>query len=292
MKSVSVRLVGGLGNQMFQYAAARAVALRNQAPLALDLSWFGTDPDRQFALGPFNIEATVGAQTSVRPGGAGLFARLGRRFARHLGRTRGGTPVFTEASFRYDPAIEDVAPPVALDGYFQSARYFDAVAGQIARDFTLREGASGVTADMLERIRASEAICVHIRRGDYVTNSAANAYHGTCSLAYYRDGLAQVSHGLDSPHCFVFSDDPVWVKENFHADLSVTVVDIHSTTQAHEDLRLMSACRRFVIANSSLSWWAAWLGAAQDKHVVAPKRWFSGSDNDISDLVPNDWLRV
>lgn len=292
MESVSVRLVGGLGNQMFQYAAARAVALRNQVPLTLDLSWFGTDPDRQFALSPFNIDAMLMSANGVGRGKASLLDRIERRLRRIVGWPSGGVPVYAERSFRFDPAIHAVKAPVALDGYFQSALYFEAIREQIAQDFTLREAAEGLTADMLDCIVQSDAICVHIRRGDYVSNSAANAYHGTCSLAYYRDGLELVRQGLDSPHCFVFSDDPDWVKANFRSELPVTVVDIHGTEQAHEDLRLMSGCRRFVIANSSLSWWAAWLGSANDKRVVAPMRWFSGGDNDTTDLIPADWLRV
>lgn len=290
MGSVSVRLVGGLGNQMFQYAAARAVAIRNQAPLVLDLSWFGTDPDRQYALSPFNIEASLREPRDVPRGKPGVVARVLRRFK--LGVRAADGSVFVEKSFRFDSSIETLVAPVALDGYFQSERYFAHEAEQIARDFSLRDCAHGATAEMLDRIVTEESICIHIRRGDYVTNSAANAYHGTCGMAYYSAGIELAREGFERPHCFVFSDDPAWVKDNFRSDVPITVVDIHGTDQAHEDLRLMSACRRFVIANSSLSWWAAWLGAAQDKRVIAPKRWFSGGDNDTSDLIPVGWTRI
>ena len=145
---------------------------------------------------------------------------------------------------------------------------------------------------MLQQISESDSICLHIRRGDYVSNSATNAYHGTCSLDYYRDGLEVVGQGLAHPHCFVFSDDIKWVRANVRVDLPITLIDIHSTKEAHEDLRLMVACRRFVIANSSLSWWGAWLGSQNGKIVVAPQRWFQSSDNDTRDLIPAVWLRV
>lgn len=102
----------------------------------------------------------------------------------------------------------------------------------------------------------------------------------------------EVNTGLKNPHCFVFSDDPLWVRENFKASIPMTVVDIHGTQEAHEGLRLMRECQHFVIANSSLSWWAAWLGSREGKRVVAPKVWFKTSKNDTADLVPGGWRRV
>lgn len=292
LKEVIVRLVGGLGNQMFQYAAARAVSVRLGAPLRLDLSWFGTDPDRQFALGFFNIHADTLAKHEVRPAGAGLSARIARRVRRQLGLMQGSMHVFAEKSFRYDPDIEKVTTPKFLVGHFQSEKYFLSVRDKLAQEFTLRARPNQQTLDVLERIDSTDSICLHIRRGDYVSNPSANAYHGTCSLDYYRTGLAVASDGLDRPHCFVFSDDPEWAKCNFRTDLPTTLVDIHGTTEAHEDLRLMAACKRYVIANSSLSWWGAWLGSRSGKLVVAPHCWFQTSANDTSDLIPPDWLRI
>ena len=292
MNEVIVRLVGGLGNQMFQYAAGRAVAVRNQSPLTLDLSWFGTDPERQYALAPFRINVRIRKDQnpkSVKPSWAERFAG---RVRRKLNLLSQGVQVFSENSFRYDAEIEAVSAPVILDGYFQSERYFSSIRPLISEEFSLKQEAKSATAEMLALIRASDAICVHIRRGDYITNSAANAYHGTCALDYYRDGLAQVSAGLRNPRCFVFSDDPLWVRENFKASMPMTLVDIHGTQEAHEDLRLMRECRHFVIANSSLSWWGAWLSAKEGKRVVAPKVWFKNSNNDTSDLIPGGWCRV
>lgn len=290
MNQILLRPVGGLGNQMFQYAAGRALALRTGARLALDLSWFGTDPDRQYALGPFAIEADILERALKRNDKTDLLSRVARRLG--LAYVGERTSSFREASFRYDPRIEHVSAPVILDGYFQSEKYFAQYRQQISRDFTVQTAPSPAASEMLERIAATNAICLHIRRGDYVSNAQANAYHGTCSLDYYRAGLAFVSEGLDQPHCFVFSDDPNWVKENFQVDLPTTLVDIHRADQAHEDLRLMAACQRYVIANSSLSWWGAWLGKRAGKEVVAPQRWFQNSVNDTTDLIPSEWHRL
>lgn len=292
MNEVIVRLVGGLGNQMFQYAAGRAVAVRNEAPLTLDLSWFGTDPERQYALAPFMINARIRDDQNrerLKPSWVEWFAG---RVRRTLNFPCQGVPVFFEKSFRYDPEIEVISAPIILNGYFQSERYFSSIQSLIAEEFSLQHEPKSATAEMLALIHASDAICVHIRRGDYITNSSANAYHGTCGLEYYNDALAEVSTGLRNPHCFVFSDDPLWVRENFKTSILMTLVDIHGTQEAHEDLRLMRECRHFVIANSSFSWWGAWLSASEGKRVVAPKVWFKNSENATTDLIPSGWRRV
>jgi hypothetical protein len=290
MNAVVVRLVGGLGNQMFQYAAARALAVRAGVPLELDLSWFGSDPDRHYALAPFSIEARLREPQSSTLRSKGLLARVSR-WLRIVCKAQ-GIPAFREASYRYDARIEHALPPVFLDGYFQSEKYFSTLRQQIATEFMLRDRPAPAAASILDKIASCDAICVHIRRGDYVSSPAANAYHGTCSLDYYYAGLAQVSKGLLRPHCFVFSDDPAWVRENFRPECPMTLVDIHRIDEAHEDLRLMAACQHYVIANSSLSWWGAWLGAREGKLVVAPLRWFQQNDIDTNDLIPPAWIRL
>jgi hypothetical protein len=289
MNSVVVRLVGGLGNQMFQYAAARSLSARIGSSLELDLSWFGTDPDRQYALAPFSISANIyKSQTNVE-GVGGWMAKVARRlrFA-----SLDGLPVFSEASFLYDSRIEKVNSPVFLDGYFQTEKYFASIRRDIVDDFFLKTLPIPAAIEVLNQIASKDAICVHIRRGDYITNPTANAYHGVCSLDYYRDGIRYISSNLGNPHCFVFSDDPDWVRENFNIDIPATLVDFNRADQAHEDLRLMAACKHFVVANSSLSWWGAWLGKDANKIVVAPAKWFATNHIDTTDLIPSDWLRL
>jgi hypothetical protein len=277
---------------MFQYAAARTVTARSDCNLKLDLSWFGTDPDRQFALSPFNIKAQIIPPEYSKLPNSGAIFRYGRRFLRLIRPNQGGIPVFVENSFQFDPAIEQVHAPVLMEGYFQSEKYFNSIREHIAHDFTLRDAPSPSVYKILSEINQCDAICLHIRRGDYINNNAANAYHGTCSLDYYKSGLEVVVQGLERPHCFVFSDDMVWVRDNFRTDIPTTLVEVNSVTSAHEDLRLMAACKRFVIANSSLSWWGAWLGSREGKIVVAPRQWFKGGTNTIVDLIPPNWISL
>lgn len=292
-RHVTIRLVGGLGNQMFQYATARAVALRLGVPLRLDLSWFGTeDPNRSYALGPLRIDASVARAGMLDT----LRMQVGRRLAARLrplpislGHALG---YFAERSFRYDDRVMRLRAPVFMEGYYQSACYFMDARDRLLTELGVREAPAATTAACLDAIRSSDAICLHVRRGDYVSNPAAQAMHGTCSLDYYARGIELASAGLRTPHAFIFSDDPVWVRANLRLGIPSTVVDIHGPDQAHEDLRLMSACRRFVIANSSLSWWGAWLAPEEDKIVVAPSRWFARDDVDTRDLIPPTWVRV
>lgn len=290
MNSVVVRLVGGLGNQMFQYAAARALSARIGASLELDLSWFGADPERQYALAPFFIQAGIYSRQTENKGKNVWLPKLVSRFGCRINLI--GLSNFSEESFSYDQRIEKINRPVFLKGYFQSEKYFVSIQDNIKSEFTLRSEPISAATEILSQIAETDAICVHLRRGDYVNNPTAAAYHGTCSLNYYREAIKLVSNNLTKPHCFVFSDDPVWVRENFRSDVPITLVDIHRTDEAHEDLRLMVACKHFVIANSSLSWWGAWLGRDVNKLVVAPDKWFAISNIDTTDLIPSSWLRL
>ena len=291
MAEVAVRLVGGLGNQLFQYAAARSVAMRTGANLRLDLSWFGTDPNRAYALAPFQIQAETYCERAVTQRKLSL-TNLLHRIKCILIKEEQGIPKYTEKSFRFDSALETTNAPIYLEGYFQSEKYFNSIFKNIVNEFSIKENPKPESKLMLDEIRGSESICVHIRRGDYVNNSKTSAYHGICSMDYYARGIQAIASGLAEPHCFVFSDEPEWVRKNFESVYQFTVVDIHGLSEAHEDLRLMSACQHFVIANSSLSWWGAWLGQNTNKKVVAPNKWFQDGGVDTSDLLPQNWIRL
>ncbi|NYT46273.1 alpha-1,2-fucosyltransferase [Alcaligenaceae bacterium] len=292
MNGVVIRLVGGLGNQMFQYATARAISLRSDAPLLLDVSWYSGSLDRDYALSPFRIKADV---LPVAPSYKNWFEYWQRWASRLTGSTSRysyGRRVFSEETFHFDQAVLRLEAPIYLNGYFQSEKYFLDIRSVITDEFTLSAPPRFDTQLMLDRIKATDAICVHVRRGDYITNPTANAYHGVCSMDYYRKGLSVVASNMTRPHCFVFSDDPAWVRDNFETELPMTLVDIHGVSEAHEDIRLMAACQSFVIANSSLSWWAAWLGNSEEKTVVAPRQWFKNSSVKSADLVPKEWIRL
>lgn len=296
-KRVTTDLVGGLGNQLFQYAVARTIALKTGAVVTLNLEWFDAvqfdkkNTVRRYALSPFDLPVEL-----KRPWPGRLrivyWLRSARSLLRRVLSFVGMSKIIRERKFSFDSNILRAEPPVRLIGYWQSWKYFDDVATVLRKEIGTPRRLSQESAAMMSRIVNSDAICVHIRRGDYISNPVANQAHGTCSLAYYQHGLDYVSASLERPHVFVFTDDVAWSCENFSTHLPLTVVDINPPERAHEDLWLMAACRHFVIANSSLSWWGAWLSLSAGKKVVCPDRWFNNVDHDTSDLLPPDWVRM
>ena len=287
-QSVVVGLSGGLGNQMFQYAAGRSLALRLGVPLTLDLSWFAGKSERQFALSAFQIEANLCCQSEWLPAhGLKLISRLSRRWRSSIF----DVPVWREPHFHYSKEFTLLSEPVFLEGHWQSERYFQKISTYLTREFRLRMPLPHASEILLDEIKASDAICVHVRRGDYLSNPAAAKVHGTCSADYYRTGVVELCQGLTKPHCYVFSDEPAWVRNNITFDCPMTVIDINGPQEAYLDFTLMAACSHFLIANSSLSWWGAWMGSNNTKKVIAPARWFLTPDKDTRELLPESWLR-
>lgn len=271
---------------MFQYAAGRALALRLGAPLRLDLSWFLGSKDRSYALKDFAVGAGLSESRLPLPGWA---KALESRISRKWGRKRMGVRIYREPHFHFAPGFLTISKPVYLEGYWQSEKYFADCRDEVRRDFSRTDEMPEKCLPILQRIRSTEAVCLHVRRGDY---ALAAGVHELCSLDYYRRGTACISEYAQRPHFFIFSDDPEWVRENIAPSMPATVVDANGPQEARWDLRLMAACRHFIIANSSLSWWAAWLGDSPDKHVVAPEKWFKMAGRTTRDLIPAGWRRI
>jgi Glycosyl transferase family 11 len=288
---VIARLMGGLGNQLFQYAAGRRLAHARSSLLKLDISDCGPRAKRQYRLHHFNVTQTVATPAELArfrgKSPRALWTRIGDRFRPYARRRR-----LRERHFHFDPAILDAGGDVYLSGYWQSERYFTDVAGLLRREITWRAQPDAPNAAMAERIRAVAAVSLHVRRGDYLTNPAALALHGVCSPAYYTAAVARVVAATPDAHFFVFSDEPEWAWSNMRLGRPTTFVTLNGPDGDYEDLRLMSLCRHHVIANSSFSWWAAWLAARSDSLVIAPRRWFADPTNDTSDLIPARWLRL
>jgi hypothetical protein len=288
---VIVRLNGGLGNQMFQYAAGRAVAHRRQVPLGLDTSEFQNGSQRNYRLSNFNIQASVSSNEIIES----FKKEAERRSTLWLNRLRPyyRRPFIKEPGFAFDANILRAPGRVYLDGYWQSEKYFKEIERMLRSELTVSEKPQGPNAQMSERIKQTPAaVSLHVRRGDYVSNPVTNQYHGTCPLRYYEDAVAKlISLGVQ-PHLFVFSDDIPWAQANLRFDYLVTFVGHNPASADHEDLRLMSMCRHHIIANSSFSWWGAWLGVDPNKIVIAPREWFNDASHDTRDLIPDSWLQL
>ena len=289
---VIVRLMGGLGNQMFQYAAGRAVAHRNQTLLKLDVSALERDTLRSYRLHHFNIVASIATPDELaRFTKRDLWSRISRRVERYL------LPPYRRSVFaqRFDhfaPDILRLRGSVYLVGYWQSEKYFRDIEQIIRQDFTVRHTADLESQKVARIIANINSVSLHIRRGDYVSNPRFFRVHGVCSLEYYQSAVAKVAEKVQEPHFFIFSDDVDWARDNLRLQYPLTFVAHNDADKDYEDLRLMSLCRHHIMANSSFSWWGAWLCTYPGKIVMAPERWFKEPDRDTRDLIPDSWHRI
>ena len=280
---------GGLGNQLFQYAAGRALSLSLECDLTLDLSWFLGGHNRKYGLDNFELPIKPLNSASKLPLGIKAF---GAKISKKFFRSRFGLPVYREAYFHYNPSFQSIDSPVVLDGYFQSERYFLGCEDQIHRDLNFSGAFPEKCLPVYKRIQEYDAIAVHVRRGDYLSSKQNVAIYHSLTIEYYSDAVKKLSQGLKNPHCFIFSDDVSWARDHLQLEIPSEVVDVNSGDEVYWDLRLMSSCKHFVIANSSLSWWGAWLGKDPYKQVIAPRKWFKSNATNITDLIPTHWSRL
>jgi hypothetical protein len=280
---VTVRLIGGLGNQMFQYAVGRTIAHRRRASLALDVSAFPDCRLRQYSLGVFKIVETFASGGFPRHG---RLRAIGQRL-----RLPGFAYILRERGFPFDPSVLEAPANVYLEGYWQSEKYFKEIEEVIRREFCIKSQPDGQNAEMATRIKGVNAVAVHVRRADYVSDPATNQFHGTCPPEYYRQGAQLIAAQVLDPHFFVFSDERDWARSNLELGGPATFVTQNGIGKGYEDLRLMALCRHHIIANSSFSWWGAWL-ANSGGMVVAPQRWVRSNELDTRDLIPTGWARL
>jgi hypothetical protein len=179
---------------------------------------------------------------------------------------------------------------IVLDGYWQSEEYFKNIRDIILEDLTLLSNPDKENKKMLKRINNSNSVCLHVRRDDYVSNPLLQKFHGNLTPEYYNKAINSICDRIIDPEFYIFSDEPEWCKRNIITNRPHTYVDINGPDKAPEDLQLMSACKHFIIANSSFSWWAAWLSENKKKIIIAPKRWYRKKDE--GDIVPKRWIRI
>lgn len=293
---IIVNLIGGLGNQMFQYAVARSLAIRKKVPLYLDISPYRTYKKHQgFELKRiFNCAGEIATAAHIRsvlgwcalPGMGGLAQQQSaiRRFL--------CPQLIVEPHFHYWPKIWEIPDKAYLVGYWQSEKYFQEIAATLRQDFTFCQPLSEVNQDWLQRIKACNAVSIHIRRGDYASEKVTRNVHGLLPLTYYHRAIRYLTEQLEEPTFFIFSDEITWAKEHLRLPASHYFVEHNCGGESYNDLRLMSACKHHIIANSTFSWWGAWLNSFNNKIVIAPQQWFAVEGRNTEDLIPNTWLRM
>src|SRR3989344_4310539 len=191
----------------------------------------------------------------------------------------------------FDPAVLEIPNNRYLDGYWQSEKYFRDKSDLIKKEFTLKNGLGKTAQKRTEKIQETDSISIHVRRGDYISNLKFSAVHGTLPLSYYELGMKTVEQKVKNPHYFLFSDDLEWATQHLSSRFPVTVVT-HEEMTENEQMHLMALCKHHIIANSSFSWWGAWLDSRPDKIVIAPKNWFADPSKNASDIIPPSWLKI
>lgn len=277
---ITVTLMGGLGNQMFQYAAGRNLALKKGCGLELNTYPFRHDRLRDYALGSLNIKASLRDEYSCLY--KTRFKYPGLLFASDT------TYVLEQKKHRFvfcPGLFEDAKGKVALYGYWQAEKYFSGIRDILLDELSLKEKPSEYFTETSEIMRTTNSVAVHFRRGDYIDNSNVGAI---CDFDYYLNALAYIEKASGISDLFIFSDEPDWVRSNFRTNYKTSYI---SSGNDVEDLLLMGSCRNNVIANSSFSWWGAWLNRNNDKIVVAPSLWTRAHAN-TDDLIPEGWVRI
>lgn len=282
---------------MFQYAAARAAALLHDTELKMDRSWFSdrpaSDTARRYMLGELDITAGFASSREIlqtRCIASGRRASFICKLRSILVNDDWGW--YREPGFNFDPCLRMQGDKFCMDGYWQSYRYFEDFGEHIRKEFVPSRALAGANMKLAERIHTARSVAVHIRRGDYVNDPAVRMVHGHCTLDYYQKAVRYISERYTGLTFFIFSDDPGWAESNLDFAKPAVIVKHNSPEDAVEDLRLFSFCRHHIIANSTFSWWGAWLCSSEDKTVIAPHAWFNVSDFDTSDLIPSGWVRI
>lgn len=300
---IIIKLWGGLGNQMFQYALARNLAEKRFASLKLDVSDFAPGMDRRYNLQCFNIQEHIASQaetenflkeeqTKSETNKFQLLRKLGNRITG--GRFAFHSEVVVEKYEDcgvFNSAILQKKGSLYLMGCWQTEKYFKEIRNVLLKEFTIKYPQEEKNKMFGADIQNCNSVSIHVRRGDYISDPVTYEKHGVCSLDYYSRCVDHISRLVSNPHFFVFSDDPTWVRENIKLSHPVTYVNHNDDLRNYEDMVLMSKCKHNIIANSSFSWWGAWLNRNPDKIVCAPQRWVNDMLINTSDLVPSDWVK-
>ena len=287
---IITKLQGGLGNQMFQYACGRSLSIELGENLKVDISSYdgnnSRDTKRYFSLDHYNAVIDVASPEDINDAEKALAPSLATKIIKKsLSLVGAPMPEPTFGSIRQNKTKY-------LSGFWQSENYFKSHSDSIRKDLTLKEPLGEKTKFILnDIINRDNTVALHVRRGDYIKDKATREYHGICEPGYYRKAISYIVDKIGSPNIFIFSDDIGWATKNIQFPFSTTYVS-KPEIKDYEEMHLMSNCQNHVIANSSFSWWAAWLNERKDKIVIAPEKWFARHPSTYKNIVPSSWIKM
>ncbi len=305
---VTIHLMGGLGNQLFQYAFGRRLSLVNDATLFIDASGYGMNPSadaesgtRIPSLSHFGIAgAFLEPIEQSGPGGARIKARMKKLWNYVHSAAEKWKPYYlrhaivepAENHFQFDSNVYNlrIKGSVSLRGFWQSERYFADIEDVLRKELVVLDDPEPQSAKLAEFIGSVNSIGIHVRHGDNANDVAASL--GVLPKAYYDQAISSLSREVTEPQFFVFSDDLSWAKQFLCPNLRVEYVVHNNVWSDYDDLRLLSLCKHHIIANSTFSWWGAWLGKKNSQIVYAPRRYYQNIDRPNPDLYPQGWRLI
>ena len=275
MDKIVINLIGGVGNQLFQYACAYAVSKASGIDLFVDLSSYDEYKVRNFELDKFNIQLKVANPDE--------FQDLNKK---HFFRKT----LYKDKKKTFNPEILKIRHSAYLKGFWQSEKYFAHIRSEILELFSFKSFDFLANKDILNKIKNTNSVCINLRLGDYVNNDTFRKIYFLCDKSYYSDAISSISKMIDNPTFFVFSDDIIASKEYLPQGYEYNFAD---TANWQEDMYFMSQAKHNIVANSSFSWWSAWLNRNPNKIVLAPSSWYrKGAKINDKDVIPQDWIKI
>jgi len=266
---IVIKLSGGLGNQLFQYSIGRKISLNIKTDLFVNidnLKNFRTP--REYCLDKLNVCCKINPNTS-------------------------GLKIINEKFFHYDNNL-NISDNILLKGYWQSEKYFKEIKHILLNEITPKINLSNLFIKYKSKIESCESVSLHVRRGDYLTRGNLK-FHGVCSLDYYNKAIQHIKERINNPVFFIFSDDINWVKGNLMINFEKYFISNYNIFDTQfDEFFLMSKCKHNIIANSTFSWWPAWINQNSNKIIIAPINWFSESNKNVNsnDLIPDNWVKL
>ncbi len=281
---------------MFQYAFGKQLAMQNNTQLVLALSYIQSKlpfkkwaTPMQYELDIFNLhtqlENNIFQANYLYP-----FAKT-EHILRNF-RNKQKLNVLSEKQFEYNPTYLQTQDNSYVIGNFQSEKYFTSIQDIIRKDFQFKKPLETENEQWKKKIENCHSISLHIRRGDYLSIAKNASKFSQLSLQYYQDAIKYISNKIEKPIFFIFSDDSEWVKANVKTDFQMHFIDNNKGKNNYRDMQLMSCCKHNIIANSTFSWWGAWLNNNQDKMVIAPNAWFADVSINSQDIIPSKWIKL
>ena len=290
-----MQMMGGLGNQMFQYALGRRLSIELNTNLKLDLSWFLNQSKRNFELHNYKTSYQLATSDDIdyiyRFSSNKILLKLFMMFQRIIPTHKRKIFYETETELMNKFKLQ-INKNCYLIGYWQSEKYFTSIKEIIQNDFQLNIQPDNYHNNLANQIKNCNSVSVHFRRGDYLEDEKINSIHGILNNSYYYSSIEFISTLISEPHLFFFSDDIEWVKKNINCTHTCTFINNDCLDKDSKELWLMSQCKHNIIANSSFSWWGAWLNKNRDKVVIAPKKWFINPKMNTDNIVPESWVRL